>query len=214
VPLGKHSIAISSASRGTVAFGRIGPVPQPPPVAADNPIVWWRTRARSRARADARAGGDAGASLVEFALILPLFMMLLLGMFTGGLAYSRKLAVGQATREGARYGATLPLSAEPTVDLWLQRVADVAVSSSDSELSSTVPGMQVCVAYVPGSGTPRRLQRTGASTFFSDSLCFTDGRAGEARVQVLAGRSSTLEALVWSRDLDLRTHAVARFEAG
>ena len=171
--------------------------------------VWARTRARARAR----ARGDAGASLVEFALVLPLFMMLLLGMFTGGLAYSRKLAVSQATREGARYGATLPLSAESTLDLWLQRESDVAVASSDGDLSTSASGMQVCVAYVPGSGTPRRIQRVGVSTFFSNATCFTDGRSGESRVQVVGSRSSELEALVWSRDLTLSSRAVARFEA-
>lgn len=173
----------------------------PPPPRPIEPTVW-------RTRRD-----DAGASLVEFALVLPLFMMLLLGMFTGGLAYSRKLAVTQATREGARYGATLPLSAEPTVDLWLQRVSDVAVASSDGELSPSVTGMQVCVAYVPGSGTPRRVLRVGSSTTFSNATCFTDGRTGESRVQVVGSRPSTLEALVWSRDLDLLSRAVARFEA-
>lgn len=141
-------------------------------------------------------------------------MMLLLGMLTGGLAYSRKLAVSQATREGARYGATLPLSAEATVDLWLQRVSDIAVASSDGDLSTSASGMQVCVAYVPGSGTPRRIQRVGVATSFSDDVCFVDGRTGEARVQVVGSRTSTLEALVWSRELDLRSRAVARFEAG
>lgn len=166
--------------------------------------------ARSSTRRDR---SDSGASLVEFALVLPLFMMVLLGMFTGGLAYSRKLAVTQATREGARYGATLPLTAEPTVDQWLSRVASVAVSSSDGELSATAPGMQLCVAYVPGSGTPRSVQIVGSATSYSDATCFIDGRGSEARVQVVGARSSKLEALVWSEDLAITSHAVSRFEA-
>lgn len=141
-------------------------------------------------------------------------MMLLLGMFTGGLAYSRRLAVTQATREAARYGATLPLATESTLDLWLQRVSDIAVASSDDELAPTAPGMQVCVAYMPNSGTPRRILRTGASTFFSDQECFTDGRTGESRVQVIAQRTTTFETLVWSNDINVRAQAVSRFEAG
>jgi hypothetical protein len=161
-----------------------------------------------------RNRGDTGASLVEFALILPLFMMIVLGMFTGGLAYSRKLAVTQATREGARYGATLPLTAEPTVDQWLARVASVAVASSDGELTTTTPGMQVCVAYIPGTGVPRRVQMVGSATSYGDSSCFTDGRGSEARVQVVGARDSKLETLVWSRDLSLSSRAVSRYEAG
>ena len=34
--------------------------------------------------------GERGAALVEFALILPVFMMLVLGMFSGGIAYNHK----------------------------------------------------------------------------------------------------------------------------
>lgn len=161
-----------------------------------------------------RAQGDAGASLVEFALVLPLFVMLLLGMLTGGLAYSRKLAVTQAAREGARYGATLPLPAN--VDDWLQAVADVTVASSDGELEAGETGMRLCVAFVPSSAadTPRRIDVVGAAVSFTNGACYADGRSGEARVQVVGSRTSRLETLVWSRDLSLVARAVARFEAG
>ncbi len=157
---------------------------------------------------------DSGASLVEFALVLPVFMMLLLGMLTGGLAYNRKLSVAQATREGARYGATLPITAAVPVDTWLTRVAGVTIASSDDELAANKPGQTVCVAHVASSGTARRRQQTGAAVIFDNNPCIAnDGRSGEARVQVVAGRSSTLEALVFSRNLDLTSRAVARFEA-
>ena len=46
--------------------------------------------------------------MVQFALILPLFMMLVLGMLTGGASYNRQLGLTHAALEGARYGATLP----------------------------------------------------------------------------------------------------------
>lgn len=157
---------------------------------------------------------DAGASLVEFALILPLFFTLMLGMFTGGLAYSRRLSITDASREGARYGATLPLSAEATTDAWLARVAAVAVASSDGEVDASQTTRLVCVSYVPVSGTARRFQLVGtASGVASDGTCFTDGRSNEARVQVVAERTSTLELLVTARDLRLNAQSVARFEA-
>lgn len=157
---------------------------------------------------------ESGASLVEFALVLPVFMMLLLGMLTGGLTYSRKLSIAQGTREGARYGATLPITAALPTDAWLDKVAGVTISSSDGELAPEQAGQSVCVAYVPASGTPRRRQQVGTAVSYSSDRCITsDGRDGETRVQVVAGRLSTLEALVFSRDLSLRSHAVARFEA-
>jgi Flp pilus assembly protein TadG len=211
----KHSFRKPSALRHLLAIAPFMPVPQPGDTVADNARVR-RTRTVPRvARTLARpARDDTGASLVEFALVLPLFMMVLLGMFTGGIAYNRKLAVTQATREGARYGATLPLAAEATVDLWLSRVANVVVASADGELQSTTPGMQVCVSYVPGSGTPRRVQITGSTTTYSDATCFTDSRGSEARVQVVGSRTSKFEALVWSQDVALTSHAVSRFEGG
>jgi hypothetical protein len=162
------------------------------------------------------AARDSGAALVEFAIVLPVFLMLLLGMMTGGLAYSRKLSVGQAAREGARFGATLPITASLPRDAWLQRVGDLTIASSDGELTSDKPGRSVCIAHVPASGSPRKWEVVGTATaVLSDGSCIADdGRAGEARVQVVVARTSRLEALVFSRDLALESHAVARFEAG
>ena len=53
-------------------------------------------------------GNERGAALVEFALILPLLMMIVFGSLTAGLAYQEKQDLLQIAREGARYGATLP----------------------------------------------------------------------------------------------------------
>jgi hypothetical protein len=151
---------------------------------------------------------------VEFALVLPVFMMLLLGMLTGGLAYSRKLSVSGAAREGARYGATLPITTSLPTDPWLTKVAQVTVGSGEGELESDEPGQSVCIAYVPGAGSPRRREQVGSAVTFANAPCIADdGRTGETRVQVVTERTSTMEALVFSRDLSLRSQAVARFEA-
>lgn len=161
---------------------------------------------------------ERGASLVEFALVLPVFFMLILGMFTGGVAYNRKLVVTQATREAARYGATLPLSSYPNKDAWLDAVAAVGVGSAENELALSAPGRYLCVAYVfqpnPSLSTTRRRVQTGAAApTYDGGACFDDQRPGsEARVQVVAQRSSTLEALVFAHNLTLRSQAVARYE--
>ena len=164
-----------------------------------------------------RASRDSsGAALVEFALVLPVFLMLLLGMMTGGLAYSRKLSVAQAAREGARYGATLPITTTtPLTTSWLPKVGALTIASSDGELASDRPGRFVCIAHVPASGTAQKWQVTGAATpVQSPGTCIADdGRTGETRVQVVASRSSRLEALVFSRDLTVGSHAVARYES-
>jgi len=52
--------------------------------------------------------GFKAQSLVEFALILPLFMLLVLGIFDFGRAIYASSALHNAAREGARYGAVHP----------------------------------------------------------------------------------------------------------
>jgi Flp pilus assembly protein TadG len=153
--------------------------------------------------------------LVEFALVLPVFMLLLLGMLTGGLAYSRKLSVAQAAREGARYGATQPITGALPTDAWLAKVGALTIASSDGELEPGQPGRLVCIAHVTASGSARKWEAIGsAAGVASNGTCIADdGRTGETRVQVVVQRTSKLEALVFTRDLTLQSHAVSRFES-
>ncbi len=61
---------------------------------------------RRIARCRRRTGQD-GQGLVEFAILVPVFVILLLGMLEFGLAFNHQLTLGYATREGARIGADL-----------------------------------------------------------------------------------------------------------
>jgi hypothetical protein len=158
--------------------------------------------------------GETGASLVEFALVLPLFFMLLLGMFTGGVAYSRRQSVEQGVREGARFAATLP---NPGTAAWLDQVADVTLGSADSELGTDRPARYVCIAYVDAAGVARSLVLDpGVATGTPSTVrCLTaaeDPRT-EPRVQIVARRTSKLEAVAFSRDLVISSRSVARYEA-
>ena len=54
-----------------------------------------------RALRAVRSRDDSGAALVEFALSFPIFVMLLLGMFTGGLALHNKIVVTNASHGGS-----------------------------------------------------------------------------------------------------------------
>lgn len=49
--------------------------------------------------------GDDGASALEFALILPILLVLIMGMVEFGWVYQAELAVTHAAREGARMAA-------------------------------------------------------------------------------------------------------------
>jgi Flp pilus assembly protein TadG len=49
---------------------------------------------------------ERGVSAVEFALVLPLLVVLTLGMFSGGIAFHTLLSLDHAAREGARFGGS------------------------------------------------------------------------------------------------------------
>jgi hypothetical protein len=50
---------------------------------------------------------SSGQGLAEFVIVMPVFLVLLAGMLEFGLAFSDRLTLGNATREGARIGAGL-----------------------------------------------------------------------------------------------------------
>lgn len=65
-------------------------------------------RGVERSRAWRRvADGQRGQSLVEFAFVVPVFMLLLLGMLEFGIAFTHDQTLAYATREGARAGSAL-----------------------------------------------------------------------------------------------------------
>ena len=54
------------------------------------------------AKATRRAAGDRGVTAVEFAIILPLLLMMIFGIIEFGRAYQARLTVTHAAREGVR----------------------------------------------------------------------------------------------------------------
>ncbi len=56
-------------------------------------------------RAIRNARDDAGAAAVEFALVLPILVMLLFGIMQFGIVYDAQITVDHAAREGARMAA-------------------------------------------------------------------------------------------------------------
>ena len=55
----------------------------------------------------ARRRRQRGQGLVEFALLVPVFLLILLGMLEFGFAFNHNLTLDVATREGARAGAAM-----------------------------------------------------------------------------------------------------------
>ena len=103
----------------------------------------------------ARQGQTRGQAIVEFALILPLFMLVLMGALEFGSAYDHRGAMAYAVREGARVGASLgkggsnPNGVDPTIVAAVQRgltgpilienIASIEIFKSDLS-GNPVPG--------------------------------------------------------------------------
>jgi Flp pilus assembly protein TadG len=176
-------------------------------------VVRWIPPGNNDREATVRRRDDHGASLVEFALILPVFMMLVLGMFSGGLAYNQKLSITGAAREGARYAATLPKSqfTGPTAASdWLSAIRNVVRDRAGGDLN--VSGSSICVSLVTGTSSHPTVD-PGYSTNGS-SPCYTDGSTdGAARVQVVVQRPGKIEALLFKTNLTLSSRATAKHEA-
>jgi len=163
-------------------------------------------------RRTGRHRDEHGAALVEFALILPVLMCLLLGMVTGGMAYNRKISMTNAVREGSRFGATLTPATFNTAgwnaaaDTVRTRVLDIAAGD--------LAGAEICVQYIQKGGSPavKGEALTPTCTAGVSPNPLTSASVGDCVVSVWAQRKSELQAFFFTWNVDLKARAVARYE--
>lgn len=162
-----------------------------------------------------RGRGERGAALVEFAFVIPVFAMLLLGMISGGILYNQKMQLTHAAREGARYAATVPADQIFNNGNWAENMQKVVVERSAGELVAS----QVCVALVEGDGSPSRPLKAYSNTTTTNNglgngACYDDTNSGESahRVQVKVTKPGQLDALFVNIDLTLTSRAGAKHE--
>ncbi len=101
-------------------------------------------------RRRSRGGGDErGASLVEFALLAPLLLLLLLGMIEFGWLFAQNLDVRHGAREGARLAAVNfpegppPNSgsrSDPNRDALVAEICNRMQTSTDADVTMTSTG--------------------------------------------------------------------------
>ena len=94
-----------------------------------------------------RQRSERGATLVEFALIVPLLLLLVFGIIEFGFLFNSDSNVNQAARAGGRTAAIL--STDPQMGY---RAAEAAASSLGIEPASITGTPTVCVGeFVPGT---------------------------------------------------------------
>lgn len=172
---------------------------------------------RRAGRAPARPSrlGEAGAAAVEFALVLPLVAMLLLGTVTVGMAYSNHLAISNAVREGARFGASAPNNSS-----WAGAVVeDTRVSYADA--NNPLESSDICALLVQKTGgatptyTPKLWSSAGCKTGTTAAGAVPDNPTSipdGCFVQVWAQKPAELNWLFKDTTVTLRADSVALYD--
>jgi len=78
---------------------------------------------------------DRGAALVEMALVLPLLLLLMFGIFSAARAWQVHNVLAHAAREAARYGAVLETFDEGAV----QSVAQAEIEAASIDWAKVTP---------------------------------------------------------------------------
>ena len=173
-----------------------------------------------RARTSAPRSSDAGAAAVEFAILLPLFLMLVFGLLTGGIAFERWINVTQAARESSRFAATYPGSNTN----WYTEVLQVAKDNADITASTPQADYYVCVSFRAGNEVPTPSTLFPASNIsvsgtlspgsFTPSTangCLSTSQVG-AHIEVLIRRKASLNWILGGGDLAVAGTNTSRYE--
>ena len=140
---------------------------------------------------------------------MPVLVALLLGTVTTGLALNDDLQLTHATREGARYGASVPEDEVFSSGTWAENVRTLVLERFGSGLSAN----DVCVSLVLGTpGTPLSSSHT---TKIDGTACYDDSAGGmtDLRVQVTATTPATIDAALYTYDMTLSSEATAKHES-
>jgi Flp pilus assembly protein TadG len=96
---------------------------------------------------NSRGAGERGAALVEFALALPLLLVVIAGIVDFGFAFQRYEVVTNAAREGARM-AVLPVGYSTTeIQDRVREYVRVGLSLDSTALNAALPVANVHVTF-------------------------------------------------------------------
>jgi Flp pilus assembly protein TadG len=98
---------------------------------------------------------ERGAAMIEFALLLPMLIMLVFGIITFGRAYFAKVELASAVREGARAAALGKSNGE----------AVSATVTAGSGLGISSGNVQVVASCPPGADTAAKVRATYDFTY-------------------------------------------------
>jgi Flp pilus assembly protein TadG len=135
------------------------------------------------AASPSRVRADDGASAVEFALVVPLLLLLVFGIIDFGVLFGQNLAINNAARDGARYAVVRQIDGSPARSCYQvlsrTRAASqaIALDPQDVGVTVTLNGTTVCSVAagtpLPASANTAALQKApcqGSVSGVSDQL--------------------------------------------
>jgi Flp pilus assembly protein TadG len=144
-------------------------------------------------RSRSAQGPEAGAALVEFALVLPLLLVLLFGMLDFGKAFNYWIDETHLANEGARWAVVNNNPGPGTLQEYIQQQADTPELRNGGTSSVPTP-LQICIGFPNGSanvGDPVHV--TASATY--NWLPFLGNRIGIAQTTITGSATMRLEAI-------------------
>lgn len=146
-------------------------------------------------RIRSHANDESGQALVEFALVLPVLLVVLLGMLDFGKAFNYWIDATHLTAEGARYAAVnrLPTPGSGT-PLQQQLLGQGNTSELRSGGSDSMPtAAQVCISFPNGTSNPGDPVQV-SMTFEYHWMAFLGTKVGLTTKSVTSTSTMRLEA--------------------
>ena len=140
--------------------------------------------------------GERGQTMTEFVIVLPIFLLLLLGIAQLGIAFNHYIQLTDATRAGARFGA--PLDCSGTCDRTNKVVTKVKASAANLNAA------QVSVGSLPPGSRARISRSVRATRTRSTSSAWSFPAATSTRAQRSVWNEEALRILEVGRRPDAR----------
>ena len=136
---------------------------------------------------------EHGTALVEFALVLPLLLVLLFGMLDFGKAFNYWIDGTHLSAEGARWAVVNKNPGSGTLQEYIQQQADTDELRNGGTASVGTP-LQVCISFPNGTADVGDPVHVNAS-FTYNWLPFLGTQIGVTQTTVSASATMRLEAV-------------------
>jgi Flp pilus assembly protein TadG len=140
-----------------------------------------------------RLGSEDGAALVEFALVLPILVLLLFSMLDFGKAFNYWIDETHLANEGARWAAVNKNPGGSSLQQYIQSQATTPELRNGGTASVPNPA-EVCISFPNGTANVGDPVRVSVSVNYN-WLPFIGNQTGVAQASLTASSTMRLEAL-------------------